>query len=262
MIIECPQCGTKNTAVTAPQLDKAYRCGKCGAEIIFLQTVATQENPHSQGQPVESPKHIQTADSSQGQPIKDSVSPEEISSGKGVLGVTGDYYINNPTTNIYCLECGRLNRFTTPLLPENKYICGDCGATIRSAMTSYPTSPNVDVQQVTSTHSVLQNTSGQGKLATVPREVEGWNWGAFLLGIIWGVGNNVWMSFLLLVPIFDIIWIFVLGINGNKWAWQNKRWDSIEHFKRTQEKWRDWGMFFTAIVVLIGFVIGLINMTS
>jgi hypothetical protein len=36
-----------------------------------------------------------------------------------------------------------------------------------------------------------------------------------------------------------------------EWAWQNKRWDSLEHFNRVQKKWSVWG------VVLIGGVAGL-----
>ncbi|MBA7477747.1 hypothetical protein ES707_13161 [subsurface metagenome] len=37
MIIECPECGTKNTTDKPTQPGKRYHCGKCGAEITFLQ---------------------------------------------------------------------------------------------------------------------------------------------------------------------------------------------------------------------------------
>ena len=37
MIIECPECGTKNTTDEPPQPGKRYRCGKCGVTITFLQ---------------------------------------------------------------------------------------------------------------------------------------------------------------------------------------------------------------------------------
>ena len=43
MIIECPECGTKNTTDNPPQPDKTYRCGKCGAVITFPQTADTQD---------------------------------------------------------------------------------------------------------------------------------------------------------------------------------------------------------------------------
>ncbi len=91
----------------------------------------------------------------------------------------------------------------------------------------------------------------------VPQEIKGWNWGAFLLGVIWGAGNNVWWSLLLLIPYFGAVWIFVMGVKGSEWAWESKRWDSIEHFKRTQKKWRDWGIGITAISALIVFIIAL-----
>jgi len=42
MIIECPECGTKNTTDKPPQLGKRYRCGKCGTLITFTQTADTQ----------------------------------------------------------------------------------------------------------------------------------------------------------------------------------------------------------------------------
>ncbi len=38
MIIECPECGTKNTTDRPLQHGKRYRCGKCGEVITFLQT--------------------------------------------------------------------------------------------------------------------------------------------------------------------------------------------------------------------------------
>jgi len=41
MIIECPECGAKNSTVQPPQPNKRYRCGKCGAVITSLQTTDT-----------------------------------------------------------------------------------------------------------------------------------------------------------------------------------------------------------------------------
>lgn len=42
MIIECPECGTKNQTLQPPQLGKRYRCGKCcRATITFLETIDT-----------------------------------------------------------------------------------------------------------------------------------------------------------------------------------------------------------------------------
>jgi hypothetical protein len=91
------------------------------------------------------------------------------------------------------------------------------------------------------------NTSGQGASAIVPEEVGGWSWGAFGLTWIWGVFNGVLISLLALIPGFVVVWAFVLGAKGNEWAWRNKKWDSIEHFKSTQRPWNIAGIVLFAI---------------
>ena len=68
----------------------------------------------------------------------------------------------------------------------------------------------------------------------IPPEIDRWNWGAFLLNWIWGVGNNTFIALLTLVPIVGFVMLFVLGAKGSRWAWRNGRWDSVEHFKRVQ----------------------------
>lgn len=94
------------------------------------------------------------------------------------------------------------------------------------------------------------NTSGQGKSATVPAEIDRWNWGAFLLNWIWGIGNNTFIALLMFIPFANIIVLFLLGAKGSAWAWRNKRWDSVEHFQRVQRQWAKWG----AIVFVGGAV--------
>lgn len=42
----------------------------------------------------------------------------------------------------------------------------------------------------------MENTSGQGVAAVVPPELDRWNWGAFLLNWIWGIGNNTFIALL------------------------------------------------------------------
>jgi|SRR5271169_5227065 len=75
----------------------------------------------------------------------------------------------------------------------------------------------------------------------IPPEIDRWNWGAFLLNWIWGVGNNTYIALLTLIPVFGLVMPFVLGFKGSKWAWRNGRWDSVEHFKRVQRLWAIWG---------------------
>ena len=101
----------------------------------------------------------------------------------------------------------------------------------------------------------MENTSGQGKRSQVPIEITGWNWGAFLLSWIWGVSNRVWISLLFFIPYVGFLIVFVLGAKGNEWAWRNRQWDSIEHFRRTQRKWAWWGLIVWMVFVIIIIII-------
>ena len=101
------------------------------------------------------------------------------------------------------------------------------------------------------------NTSGQGKAATIPPGVDRWNWGAFLLSWIWGIGNNTFIALLTFIPFFGLAMPFVLGARGSVWAWRNGRWDSVEHFKRVQRKWAIWGVvLWLAVIALFGGIFG------
>jgi Cytochrome oxidase complex assembly protein 1 len=101
----------------------------------------------------------------------------------------------------------------------------------------------------------MDNTSGLGKSATVPAEIDRWNWGAFLLSWIWGIGNNTFIALLMFVPFVNLVMWFVLGVKGSAWAWQNKRWDSVDHFKSVQRKWAIWGSGLVIATFLGTFLI-------
>lgn len=95
----------------------------------------------------------------------------------------------------------------------------------------------------------IKNTSGMGKNAAIPEEIKGWNWGAFFLNWIWGIGNSTFIALLTFVPLFGLVVPFVLGAKGNKWAWQNRAWRDVEHFKRTQRKWTISGLILVLVVL-------------
>lgn len=113
---------------------------------------------------------------------------------------------------------------------------------------------------------VVENTSGQGKGSAVPAEVLGkFNWGAFLLHWIWGIGNSTYITLVIfasiLVSWIPIVGLFVplglciwFGIKGNEWAWQNKKFPSVEAFHAYQKKWAIAGL----ILAIVGIVLGLI----
>lgn len=101
------------------------------------------------------------------------------------------------------------------------------------------------------------NTSGQGSTAVVPAELKGWNWGAFFLSWIWSIGNSTWIGLIALVPYAGFIMAIVLGVKGNEWAWQNRRWESVEQFKATQKVWAIWGLilFMLSLIVMFASII-------
>jgi hypothetical protein len=127
------------------------------------------------------------------------------------------------------------------------YRCSHCGNTVNSQFRFCPHC---------STEISFHNTSGQGFSAVVPPEVQGWNWGAFFMPIIWGPFNEVWLSLVAIIPIGSFIVPILLGIKGNEWAWQCKRWESIENFKKTQHTWAIWG--FISLILPVIMAIGLV----
>ncbi|MGH6676795.1 MAG: hypothetical protein ACRECE_11325, partial [Xanthobacteraceae bacterium] len=46
----------------------------------------------------------------------------------------------------------------------------------------------------------------------IPPEIDRWNWGAFLLNWIWGIGNNTFIALLTLVPFVGFVMPFVLAL--------------------------------------------------
>ena len=128
----------------------------------------------------------------------------------------------------FCPKCGKE-------VSEDITFCPECGQRLKVGVTP-------------------ENTSGQGELAIVPEEVKGWSWGAFVLTWIWGIFNSVWIALLCFIPFFSLVWAIVLGVKGNEWAWRNKKWDSIEHFKSTQRSWNIAGIIVFAISIVAGVV--------
>ena len=100
----------------------------------------------------------------------------------------------------------------------------------------------------------MENTSGQGETADVPREIIQWNWGAFFLNWIWGIRNKTYIAFVCILPFIGFIMMIVLGMRGNEWAWQNKRWESIEQFQKEQKIWSKWGLRFAVLILFLGIL--------
>ncbi|MFZ2414414.1 MAG: DUF2628 domain-containing protein [Minisyncoccia bacterium] len=143
-------------------------------------------------------------------------------------------------------------------------------------------------QTIEETTQSPTNTSGQGRNAVVPKEIKGWNWGAFLLSWIWGLSHRVWVTIILILifsipvfmgymcldittgfssrlfislirllvlsPIMNFIIGIILGIKGNEWAWRSRRYDSTDKFKIKEKKWIVSGII-GIILELLSFII-------
>ncbi len=132
------------------------------------------------------------------------------------------------------------------------------------------------------------NDSGTGRKAVLPSELEGYNWGAFLMTWVWAIAHKAWIGlFALCLPIGLALWPFrahgpaqdplqrALGIlflcigvmtpfalllMGNQWAWQKCRWKNQRHFRKVQDKWAFFGIAGMPLinsVLLFGVVIPL-----
>ncbi len=106
------------------------------------------------------------------------------------------------------------------------------------------------------THSY--NNSGRGKDFEPPEGVAGWSWGAFCLNWIWAIGNKTWIGLLALVPYVGLVVAFILGIHGRRWAWQNKRWEDLDHFLRVQKRWSFWGVLLVIVPAVLGLLAAII----
>lgn len=96
-----------------------------------------------------------------------------------------------------------------------------------------------------------------GAAPALPAGVARWNWGAFLLNWIWGLGNGVPRALLTLVPGLNFVMPFVLGARGSAWAWRGGYWQDVAEFRRTQRMWGWAGVGAWLLVVLVaGFGAG------
>lgn len=101
------------------------------------------------------------------------------------------------------------------------------------------------------------NTSGQGDKAVIPEEIKKWNWGAALMWSLWGFFQGkiiltiVAIITAIAIPFIGMIWVIVFGVKGNEWAWKNSRYESIDQFLRKQIIWRNWGIGFILLAIVV-----------
>ena len=102
------------------------------------------------------------------------------------------------------------------------------------------------------------NNSGMGDASVLPAELQGFNWGALLGSWIWGLGNNVWLGLLGLIPCVGFFVRFYLGSKGNEMAWKSKRWDSVQSFRQVQTTWAVVGAVLIGVSLFTGLIMSAI----
>lgn len=118
---------------------------------------------------------------------------------------------------------------------------GQNEATITGQQTNNQSPNNEDV-------TTPSNNSGMEE-KIFPEGVSGWSWGGFGLGLVWAIGNRIWIGLLALIPCLLLPYLglmvhIYLGIKGRELAWKNKKWESVEEFDRIQNLWGKWGVIF------------------
>ncbi|MEA5621783.1 serine/threonine-protein kinase [Nostoc sp. UHCC 0251] len=86
---------------------------------------------------------------------------------------------------------------------------------------------------------------------TVPEEILGWNWGAFLMPWLWMWPNQVWYGLFCFIPHGWWLMAIALGAKGNEWAWKSRPWRSIEQFKAHQRGWAIAGILIGAPISIM-----------
>ncbi|OLP17727.1 serine/threonine protein kinase [Leptolyngbya sp. 'hensonii'] len=148
---------------------------------------------------------------------------------------------------------GWVQRLTEPALKQRFATAKEALAALESNTLWY--------QPVSELPLLPPNNSGHGKLSVpIPPEIPAWNWGAFFLAPLWCLDHRLWWGTLpwaiclpMTVAAAAIPWnpaVFLglfaaahmgvaslLGIKGNQWAWQSKKWRSIQQFKDQQRAW-------------------------
>ncbi len=105
----------------------------------------------------------------------------------------------------------------------------------------------------------VPSAPGTAASSGTPAEISRWNWGAFFWTWLWSISNRVWIGLLSLLPGLNFIMAIVLGVKGSQWAWENRQWDGVEHFKRVQKKWAVAGLIvflLTLLVIIVSVITG------
>ncbi|ODH00983.1 serine/threonine protein kinase [Nostoc sp. KVJ20] len=133
-----------------------------------------------------------------------------------------------------------------------------------NALKSGLTVASVNKNQLLPLREIINN-SGCGinnHNETVPEEILGWNWGAFLMPWLWMWPNQVWYGLFCFVPHGWWLMAIALGAKGNEWAWKSRPWRSIEQFKAHQRGWAIAGILLGAPISIMLWIRAIVLLKS
>ncbi len=232
--IFCPHCGTRNK-------HDAYMCDRCGERVY--RPCADQPPPLG-------------------------------------LAACGKCSAANEAHAFYCVDCGGSMASAVRMSPEKATATDQVVESSRAAESvrkpdrqrTAPEGPDLRGADVgRQTVSEVANNSGMPE-AELPESLRGFNWGAFLVPVIWSAFNRVWIGMLTWVGVLALLidfperleWLRMLlllvsfgltvylGFKGNELAWRSKRWRSAEHFTRVQRNWL-WASLIVTIALFVYF---------
>lgn len=227
-LINCDECGNQVS-------DKASVCPKCGAPII--QRIICPE-------------------------CKSRVSAKSI--------VCSECGAPLPLA-VECPEC-------KAYISKHDKVCPHCGCPCSTQVQGY-TTPQYQ-PPVSERWAVQPTTEELNYMAR--EEINRFNWGAFFMWPLWGFANGMFylffVNFAFQILYFLLIYgnevgqIFfgiigfvinlVFGINGSKWAWHNKKWRDLEHFRDVQRSWKYWAVGLLIVLVIFFLIAFIIILTT
>lgn len=143
---------------------------------------------------------------------------------------------------MFCTHCGH------ELSPEDKF-CTGCGAPVDDGSASEEETLSYRPAPIPEGASSAYDRFPENNRRQVPGR---FNWGAFSLTLIWGIGNRCYITLLCLVPLFGLIMPFVAGFKGNAWAYENNRYRDMEEFSQVQDTWNRAGFICFIIQLIFG----------
>jgi len=81
-----------------------------------------------------------------------------------------------------------------------------------------------------------------------------WNWGAFIDPVGFGIGNRAYLCLLTLVPLLNIVWLFISGAKAEGWALKNTTatYRDEQEFRMVMDSWQRAG--FVQFLIFAGVV--------